>query len=87
MSHDEMNCGPQPLDALLDELGVKNHALVAASEEHLTHKVVQKGRKGRRLTRHSASKIARALDKVAPKETPWMPGELFSYLAKDAPRA
>lgn len=54
--------GPQPLDALLTEMGIENHELVAASTEQLTHKQVQKGRKGRRLTPKVQRKIAAALN-------------------------
>lgn len=56
--------GPQPLDALLTEMGIENHELVAASTEQLTHKQVQKGRKGRRLTPKVQRKIAAALNAV-----------------------
>lgn len=56
--------GPQPLDALLTEMGIENHEVVAASTEQLTHKQVQKGRKGRRLTPKVQRKIATALNAV-----------------------
>ena len=58
--------GPQPLDALLAELGIDNHALVAASTEQLTHKQVQKARKGRYITRNIQGKILAALNALAP---------------------
>lgn len=57
-----MEAGPQPLDTLLTRLALNNHALVEHSSEHLTHKVVQKARKGRRLTRNAQQKILRALN-------------------------
>ena len=53
--------GVQPLDALMTKLGLSNHALVAASTEQLSHKVVQKARKGRRLTCKAKTKILNAL--------------------------
>ncbi|MDK2858200.1 MAG: hypothetical protein PWQ29_706 [Verrucomicrobiota bacterium] len=56
--------GPQPLDRIMVERGLKNHDLVAASKEGLTHKQVQKGRKGRRLTRNAQDKIAAALSEA-----------------------
>ena len=56
------NHGVQPIDGLLAELGLDNHALVNASHEHLTHKQVAKARKGRRLTRHMQEKVLRALN-------------------------
>jgi hypothetical protein len=58
----EMNAGPQPLDAILQERGLSNHQLVVHSGGDLTHKVVQKGRKGRRLTRNAQEKILRAIN-------------------------
>jgi len=61
MSDKELELGVQPLDAIMEERGLKNHDLVAASKDGLTHKQVQKGRKGRRLTRHIQEKIVAAL--------------------------
>lgn len=81
MGNPEMDCGVQPLDEIMEELGLGNHDLVAASDEHLTHKVVQKGRRGRRLTRHSALKILRALEKAAPGGVPRHLEDLFNYFA------
>ena len=60
MSDKELELGVQPLDAIMEERGLKNHDLVAASKDGLTHKQVQKGRKGRRLTRHIQDKIVAA---------------------------
>jgi hypothetical protein len=62
----ERDFGPQPLDALLDAMGLDNHALVAASTEQLTHKQVQKARKGRYLTIQIRRKILKALNAAAP---------------------
>lgn len=76
-SNPAMEAGPQPLDTLLPELGLDNHALVAASAEHLTHKEVQKGRRGRRLTARLQGKIARALSAAAGR--PFAPAQLFTY--------
>ena len=61
MSDKELELGIQPLDAIMEERGLKNHDLVAASKDGLTHKQVQKGRKGRRLTRNIQDKIVAAL--------------------------
>lgn len=54
--------GLQPLDALLDEIGLNNHQLVALSTEQLTHKQVQKARKGKRVSVNIQRKILRALN-------------------------
>jgi hypothetical protein len=74
--------GPQPLDAIMAEAGLENHALVGASGEFLTHKEVAKGRKGRRLTPNLMGKIARALNRVLPREPAWQPRDLFTYAVK-----
>jgi len=69
--------GPQPLDVLMKGRGMENHTLVAASEAHLTHKQVQRARKGRRLTRNMQSKITEAWQRATGgAETV---AELFSY--------
>ncbi|MCK5215029.1 MAG: hypothetical protein KAR05_06715 [Candidatus Omnitrophica bacterium] len=53
-----------PLDAVLENLSLKNDALVRASSEQLTHKQVQKARKGRPITTNIQGKIVRALNAV-----------------------
>lgn len=45
--------GVQPLDALMRAKSLDNHALVAASPVPITHKLVMRARRGRRLTPHS----------------------------------
>jgi hypothetical protein len=60
---EEMNLGPQPLDALLEQHGLNNHAIVAADESKaITHKVVNKARKGRRLTARMQKKVVIAVN-------------------------
>lgn len=56
----EKELGAQPLDALMTRLGLSNHDLVEVSTEQLTHKMVSKGRKGRRLTPNVKTKILHA---------------------------
>ena len=78
----EMDAGPQPIDALLDELGLDNHALVDASTEQLTHKVVAKARKGRKLTARAQEKVLRALVAAAKASDPdasYQMTDLFTY--------
>jgi hypothetical protein len=77
MTEKTMELGPQPLDQIMQELELKNHDLVAASAEGLTHKQVNKGRKGRRLSRNVQDKIVAALSKSAGKE--FSAGDLFTY--------
>ena len=59
-----LDLGEQPLARLLTEFGLKSHDLVAASTEQITHKMVARGCKGRRLTRNVQGKLLRALDKA-----------------------
>ncbi len=74
---DQREFGVQPLAAIMTELALKPHTLVAASEEQLTHKMVARAMKGRRLTPNSKMKVLRALNKVAGKS--YLPKHLFNY--------
>jgi len=53
---------PQPLDEIMEILLLKNDDLVKASSEQLTHKQVQKARKGKHITSNIKGKIVRALN-------------------------
>jgi hypothetical protein len=70
--------GTQPLDALMTKLKLSNHDLVAASTEQLSHKMVQKGRKGRRLTAKAKNKILAALHAACP-DRQFAHRDLFNY--------
>ena len=70
--------GIQPLDALMTKRALSNHALVAASTEQLSHKVVQKARQGRRLTSKAKTKILNALH-IALPEHKFAHRDLFNY--------
>lgn len=59
---DERDLGVQPLDAMMVEWGLDNHDLVKVSTEQLTHKQVQKARKGRRLSLKMMQKVTRAFN-------------------------
>lgn len=60
----ERNMGVQPLDGIMMEHALGNHDLVAASLEPMTHKAVQRARKGRRLTKHMKQRMAEALNRA-----------------------
>ena len=60
----ERNLGTQPLETIMNEWALGNHDLVAACEEPLTHKAVQRARKGRRLTPKVQRKVVAALNAV-----------------------
>lgn len=65
MEDETRDHGLQPLDDVMNRWRLTNHDLVAASEEQLNHKQVQKGRKGRQLTLHLMLKVTRALNTAA----------------------
>jgi hypothetical protein len=77
MTEKQMELGIQPLDTIMEERGLKNHDLVAASKDGLTHKQVQKGRKGRRLTRNVQDKIVASIS--AYTGTAYKLDQLFNY--------
>jgi len=52
--------GEQPLARLMDERELKPRDLVEASTEQLTHKMVTRAMRGRRLTRNTMNKVHRA---------------------------
>ena len=57
----ERNLGPQPVARLLAELGLKPHDLVASAAEPMTHKMITRACKGRRLTPRAQAKVLAAL--------------------------
>ena len=73
----ERDLGEQPLARLLTEIGLKSHDLVAASTEQITHKMVQRGCKGRRLTKNVQGKLLRALNTATEKT--YVLEDLFTY--------
>ncbi len=65
-----MDVGVQPLDTIMTEKEIKNHDLVAAAPPgFITHKQVQKARKGRRLTTNMQDKILEALNAYSAPES------------------
>jgi hypothetical protein len=57
---------------------------VAASQEPMTHKAVQRARKGRRLTKHMQQRMVTALTQAVTLqgktlEQPWAVSDLFTY--------
>ena len=73
----ERNLGEQPIAAILSKRDLKSQDLVGASTEHITHKMVARACKGRRLTPNVQGKLLRALNK-ATGETFAMT-DLFTY--------
>jgi hypothetical protein len=73
----DRDLGPQPIADIMAKLGLKPHDLVAASTEQLTHKMVSRACKGRRLTPNTQAKIQRAIN--AATQRSFTLKELFNY--------
>lgn len=73
----ERNLGEQPLARIMAERGLKAHDLVAVSTDQLTHKMVARACKGRRLTPNVQTKIRDALNKAT--EGTYSFSDLFTY--------
>ena len=73
----ERNLGEQPIANIMTELGLKSKDLVSASTEHITHKMVARACKGRRLTPNVQSKIRNAINAASGRS--FSIGDLFNY--------
>lgn len=83
-SPDELNYGPQRIDAIMRRWGLENHDLVEVSPEQLTHKQVQKARAGRKLTLKLMQKVARALNVAIWERLPVEEREVYyEYIHRD----
>jgi hypothetical protein len=69
--------GPQPLGALLEKHELSKHDLVDASTEQITHKMVNRAVRGRRLTPHVRVKILNAINRAA--KATYRLTDLFTY--------
>jgi len=73
----ERNLGEQPVTQLMIKHDLKAHDLVAASTEQITHKMVTRACKGRRLTRNVQNKIVNAFNRASGQQCTRT--ELFNY--------
>jgi hypothetical protein len=73
----DRDLGPQPIAEVMAGLGLKPHDLVTASSEQLTHKMVARACKGRRLTPNVQSKILRAVNVASGRS--FLMKDLFNY--------
>jgi hypothetical protein len=73
----ERDLGPQPIADILTKLNLKPHDLVAASTQQLTHKMVSRAAKGRRLTINAQLKVLNALNAATGKS--FSLKDLFNY--------
>ncbi len=62
----------------MSEQGLRAADLVAASGEQITHKMVTRACKGRRLTARTMGKVHRAWQRAAERELPMT--ALFNYV-------
>jgi len=69
--------GAQPIAEIMARLHLTAHDLVEHSTEQLTHKMVARAVKGRRLTVHAQSKVLRALNNAGGQN--YSRKELFNY--------
>jgi hypothetical protein len=69
--------GPQPVGKLMAEHGLKPNDLVGNSTQQLTHKMIGKAAKGRRLTLNIQRKVLHALNKAAGRK--YQLKDLFNY--------
>ena len=73
----DRNLGEQPIARIMADHGLKAHDLVAISTGQLTHRMVSRACKGRRLMPNVQSKIREALNEATGKE--YSMEELFTY--------
>jgi hypothetical protein len=69
--------GFQPLDRWMQAHNLQNHDLVKVAPRFLTHKMVQKGRTGRRLTAKVQRRLLDAARQVTGAPLEW--ADLFNY--------
>ncbi len=73
----ERDLGEQPIARIMQENNLKAHDLVAASSVEMTHKMVARACKGRRLTLNTQSKVLAALNRATGKN--YSLRDLFNY--------
>jgi hypothetical protein len=73
----DRDLGEQPIASIMSREGLKSHDLVAASTEQITHKMIGRAVKGRRLTPNVQRKILCALNTAAKKR--YALKDLFNY--------
>ncbi len=73
----ERDLGKQPIGRIIIELGLKPNDLVSNSTDQITHKMVGRAVKGRRLNLKIQYRILNALNKVSGKQ--FTLKDLFNY--------
>ena len=75
--NNERDLGPQPIEGVLAKHNLTYHDVVAVSTEQITHKMVNRACKGRKLSRRVQLKIVHAVNAAA--ETDYKLKDLFNY--------
>lgn len=75
--NEDRDLGPQPIGELLTQHALTSQDLVAVSDEQITHKMVARATKGRRLTPRVMGKVLRALNKASGEH--YELDDLFDY--------
>ena len=73
----ERDLGIQPIARIMAEFGFKANDLVSNSAEQITHKMVSRAAKGRRLNLKIQYRILHALNKASGKE--YALKDIFNY--------
>ncbi len=73
----ERNLGEQPISRIMREHHLKPHDLVAISPVEMTHKMVSRACKGRRLTLNTQLKVLTALNQATGEQ--YSLRDLFNY--------
>lgn len=73
----ERNLGAQPIDQILRKHHLRAHDLVAASTDQITHKMIARACKGRRLTPNVQAKVLRAVNQATGMN--YSGRDLFNY--------
>ncbi len=73
----QRNLGEQPLARIMRDDNLMRHDLVATSVQHITHKMVARASKGRRLTPNSKRLILDALNQASDKT--YSMRDVFNY--------
>ncbi|MBU1864124.1 MAG: hypothetical protein KKH94_10710 [Candidatus Omnitrophica bacterium] len=73
----ERNLGDQPIRHIMAQHSLKPHDLIVNATEQMTHKMVSRAIKGRRLTANVQHKVLHALNKAAGKN--YVMSDLFNY--------
>lgn len=74
----ERDMGEQPIARIMAGAGLTPHDLVKASAVQMTHKMVSRACKGRRLTPNTQTIVLNALQAATGKS--YKPGDLFNYV-------